>query len=345
MPAWDAKLDDKTDPPITLRELVGGAFMGNDAGEPTQPPSRAQLPALLAPAVGRPPDAASLLAGARNELAFRLGLHRAPVLTTLNVELTSRCNVACTYCDVNRDLGRPATDVELDDLARLLEQTPTLQTLLPFQWGEPLLYEPLDDAVGLATRRGVRTYLTTNGTLLDGDRFVRLAAAGLDRLTVSLDGSAEDHSRRRGYAQGPILRRLAEARGAQQRHRLVTRLDVSMVVDDEVAPRLDDFRARLQPLCDRVQFIPRLRAAPRTRACREPSRGVMVLLSDGRTTACCADVRGELDLGPWRESTPTELYRSPAWVELRARHRAGDLPGVCARCGECDVTGVSKRFG
>lgn len=71
VPAWDAKLDDKTDPPITLRELVGGAFMGNDAGEPTQPPSRAQLPALLAPAVGRPPDAASLLADTKGALEAR----------------------------------------------------------------------------------------------------------------------------------------------------------------------------------------------------------------------------------------------------------------------------------
>ena len=45
----------------------------------------------------RCPDLASLWAAARNELAFRARLHRLPRLTTLNVELTSRCNVACSY--------------------------------------------------------------------------------------------------------------------------------------------------------------------------------------------------------------------------------------------------------
>jgi len=94
-----------------------------------------------------------------------------------------------------------------------------------------------------------------------------------------------------------VLARLAEARDVQRRERLATRLDVSMVVDESVAHELPAFRARLAPLCDRVQFIPRMRRAPRTAACREPSRGIMVVLSDGTVTTCCADVNGELALG------------------------------------------------
>lgn len=290
------------------------------------------------------PDAASLLAGARNELAFRLGLPRLARLTTLNVELTSRCNVACSYCDVNRGLGRPNRDLPLETLARLLEQSPGLQTLLPFQWGEPLLYEPLDEALALASRRGLRTYLTTNGTRLDGLRFARLARAGLTRLTVSLDGDDATHAGRRGYGRAAILARLAEARTVQQRDGLATRLDVSMVVDASVADRLAAFEAEVSPLCDRVQFVPRMIRAPRRRPCREPSRGVMVVLSDGRLTACCADVRGELSLGHCDDGPPPALYRGASWNALRARHARGDLPEPCASCGECEVPGVSPRF-
>lgn len=292
----------------------------------------------------RHPDLASLTAAAWNELAHRAGAHRAARLTTLNVELTSRCNVACSYCDVNRQLGRPATDLPLSRLERLLDDTPGLQTLLPFQWGEPLLYEGLDDALAMAARRGVRSYLTTNGTLLDGPRFERLAAAGLERLTVSLDGAPDSHRARRGYGQEPILARLADARDAQARLGSSTALDVSMVVDDEVADELDAFRARLAPLCDRVQFIPRMVAAPRRAPCREPSRGLLVVLSDGRVTTCCADVRGELALGHVDDAPPRALYRSEAFVALRAAHRAGRFPSVCANCAECDVPGVSRRF-
>jgi MoaA/NifB/PqqE/SkfB family radical SAM enzyme len=290
------------------------------------------------------PDAASLLAGARNELAYRLGLDRGARLTTLNVELTSRCNAACSYCDVNRELGRPNEDLDLAVYARLLERTPSLQTVLPFQWGEPLLYEPLDEALALASRRGLRSYLTTNGLLLDADRFARLGRAGLTRLTVSLDGDGAQHSERRGYAQEPVLARLAEARDRQQRDGLATSLDVSMVVDERVADSLEVFRARLAPLCDRVQFIPRMTQRHRTSACREPSRGLLVVLADGRVTTCCADVRGELDLGHVSESDPAELYAGRRFRELRRRHRQGDFPSICRNCGECDVPGVSPRF-
>jgi hypothetical protein len=196
----------------------------------------------------------------------------------------------------------------------------------------------------------VRSYVTTNGTLLDGARLRRLSAAGLTRLTVSLDGSPDAHAARRGYAQAPILARLAEARAVQQAERLPVRLDVSMVADESVADELPAFRERLAPLCDRVQFIPRLSRGPRTQACREPWRGGMVVLSDGRVTACCADAHGELALGRvgLRDAdagpAPPELYRSEPFVALRRAHAARRFPGPCAECDECGVPGAPRRF-
>ncbi len=295
----------------------------------------------------RLPDLRSVALAARNEAAYRLGWHGAVVPTTLNVELTSRCNVACSYCDVNRALGRPHRDLPPERVEELLASAPSIHTLLPFQWGEPLLHDGLDDVLARATARGVRSFLTTNGTLLDGARFARLARAGLGRLTISLDGDPATHAERRGYAQAPVLARLADARAVQRRDRLSTRLDVSMVVDETVADQVEAFRARLAPLCDRVQFIPRLRRAPRTRSCREPSRGQIVVLSDGTITACCADVRGQLALGRLPERGAPDLralYRNRAWRTLRARHRARAFPAPCSRCDECAVPGVPARF-
>lgn len=299
------------------------------------------LAPFLALRLSRPAD---LAAAARNEIAFRLGLHRAARLTTLNVELTSRCNVACSYCDVSTRRGRPARDMPLSLLERLLDTTPGLTTLLPFQWGEPLLHPGLDDAVSMGATRGLAVYLTTNGTLLDGERFERLSRAGLRRLTVSLDGGDASHRARRGYAQGPILERLADARRAQRQLGLGTALDVSMVVDPSVSHELKEFGARLAPLCDRVQFIPRMQRGRRTRPCREPSRGLAVVLSDGRVTTCCADVRGELGLGHVDDATLSQLYAARPWRELRSRQHSLQLPSPCAECSECSVPGVSARF-
>jgi hypothetical protein len=295
----------------------------------------------------RVPDARSAWLAARNELAFRLRAPRLAVVTQLNVELTSRCNVACSYCDVSRGLRREQRDLDLAVLERLLDTTPSVRALLPFQWGEPLLHPGLDEAVAMAARRRVRTYVTTNGTLLDGPRLRRLSAAGLTRLTVSLDGTPASHASRRGYAQAPILARLAEARALQQAERLPVKLDVSMVVDDSVAAELPAFRARLAPLCDRVQFIPRLVPGRRSRTCREPWRGGLVVLSDGRVTACCADAHGELALGSLAADdgpSPPQLYRSAPFVALRRAHATRRFPGPCANCDECGVAGVPRRF-
>lgn len=279
-----------------------------------------------------------------NEAAYQLRLHRAARLTTLNVELTTRCNLACSYCDVNRDLGRPAMDMELGLLERLLRETPGLTTLLPFQWGEPLLHPGIDDAVALGARAGLSVYLTTNGTLLDGPRFLALSRAGLTRLTVSLDGSAESHRARRGQLQETVVARLADARAIQRSRGLPTALDVSMVADSTVAHEIDAFRRRLAPLCDRVQVLPRMQSGARTRRCREPSRGLMVVLADGRLTSCCADVRGELQLGHVQAGPLHRQYRGAEFVALRRRHASRQFDGPCALCSECELPGVSGRF-
>lgn len=58
-------------------------------------------------------------------------------------------------------------------------------------FGEPLLHPEIMEMVGDAKRRGMEVELITNGTLLDARTADRMAAVGLDRLWISLDG-AED---------------------------------------------------------------------------------------------------------------------------------------------------------
>ncbi|MED5330551.1 MAG: SPASM domain-containing protein, partial [Planctomycetota bacterium] len=121
-------------------------------------------------------------------------------------------------------------------------------------------------------------------------------------------------------------------------------IDVSMVVDSENEHQIEEFREHLTPLCDRVQFIPRLIKGQRQDPCREPSRGVIVVLSDGTLTACCADARGKLSLGHIEAGRLDQQYRSDPWVALRKQHARGDYPEPCASCSECSVPGVSPRF-
>ncbi|MGW4061840.1 GTP 3',8-cyclase MoaA [Amycolatopsis sp. NPDC004747] len=114
------------------------------------------------------------------------------VATDLRVSLTDRCNLRCTYCMPAEGLDwMPGEQVLTDDeLVRLMriavEQLGV--TDIRLTGGEPLLRPGLEDIVGRITALSPRPRLsmTTNGIGL-AKRAAGLAAAGLDRINVSLD--------------------------------------------------------------------------------------------------------------------------------------------------------------
>ena len=114
------------------------------------------------------------------------------VATDLRVSLTDRCNLRCTYCMPAQGLDwLPAQELlSFAELTRLLGLAVTRLgvTSIRFTGGEPLLYRGLEQVVGVAAalRPRPEIALTTNGVGL-AERAAALAAAGLDRVNVSLD--------------------------------------------------------------------------------------------------------------------------------------------------------------
>jgi cyclic pyranopterin phosphate synthase len=116
-------------------------------------------------------------------------------LRDLRVSVTDRCNFRCTYCMPKEIFGPgfaylPKADVlsfeEIERLSRIFVDLGVEKIRLT--GGEPLLRRNLDQLVAaLATIKGLRDItLTTNGSrLVEEARALR--AAGLRRLTVSLD--------------------------------------------------------------------------------------------------------------------------------------------------------------
>lgn len=110
--------------------------------------------------------------------------------TDLRVSLTDRCNLRCSYCMPAEGLEwLPDPSVLSDDeVVRLV--TIAVQHLgvteVRFTGGEPLVRRGLVDIVARVHQLGVPTSLTTNGLGLNHVA-APLAAAGLDRINVSLD--------------------------------------------------------------------------------------------------------------------------------------------------------------
>src|SRR5689334_18334927 len=114
----------------------------------------------------------------------------------LRISVTDRCNFRCTYCMPKEVFGRDfaflgrdelLTFEEIARLTRLFVQMGVRKVRLT--GGEPLLRRDLERLVEqLSAIDGLDDIaLTTNGSLLTRERAVALKAAGLSRVTISLD--------------------------------------------------------------------------------------------------------------------------------------------------------------
>ena len=114
-----------------------------------------------------------------------------PLPETLQVEVTSACNLRCAMCLVRYrpPVNKLAGAMPLAMLRGLLDDLPELRQLTLQGLGEPLLAPDLLPMVRYAKQRGVRVGFNSNATLLNARRAAELVDSGLDWLHVSIDGA------------------------------------------------------------------------------------------------------------------------------------------------------------
>jgi len=125
-------------------------------------------------------------------------------LGVLRLSLTARCNLACPYC--LPDAEEPPDLLTPEERALLVKTAVGLGVhTLRLTGGEPLLHQGLEGLIRAlwplrrsmeatpedpeATAGLRQIALTTNGVLLSRQRAMALKEAGLDRITISLDGA------------------------------------------------------------------------------------------------------------------------------------------------------------
>jgi AdoMet-dependent heme synthase len=116
-------------------------------------------------------------------------------LTSLEIEPVGRCNLACRHCFVSFSRQRMSEAV----YDAVLEGARAMGAVeLTFNGGEPLLHRRTLDWIDRARSQGLRVVLFTNGTLATKRVASRLAAAGVAKVVVSIDGFEEEHDALRG---------------------------------------------------------------------------------------------------------------------------------------------------
>ena len=109
----------------------------------------------------------------------------APV--TMQVEVTSRCNLHCAMC-CQQTLQRPRVDMPRATFERIIDSAAGwVHHVQLANFGEPLLHPDVHALVAHAARRGLFVEMITNGTLMDRGCAERLVDAGVGKVSVSVD--------------------------------------------------------------------------------------------------------------------------------------------------------------
>jgi len=131
--------------------------------------------------------------GQSDDLRYSLADTTGPVVV---YNCTNRCNLKCSHCyssSVNEPSGSELSTKEAADLFAQLAEINCPVVL--FSGGEPLLRKDLFELLNHANRTGLRTVLSTNGTLIDESTAEKIAAANVSYVGISVDGDKKFHDR------------------------------------------------------------------------------------------------------------------------------------------------------
>lgn len=109
------------------------------------------------------------------------------------ISYRSTCNFKCSHCYVASSSKEMGDTLSLEDVRNLADQFDQLNAWeVGIQGGEPLLFPDLEDLIKAVDPSRFYVCLITNGYLMTDEVATRLAAWGVDRVAVSIDGFTEE---------------------------------------------------------------------------------------------------------------------------------------------------------
>ncbi len=133
-------------------------------------------------------------------------------------ETTRNCNLNCAHCRASATMGPYSGELGTQASLRLLEQIAELgQPIVILTGGEPLLRPDIFELAQYGTDKGLRMVMAPNGTLVTDENAKKMAKAGIQRISISLDGTTKErHDSFRGVdgAYDGAMRGIAAAKKA-----------------------------------------------------------------------------------------------------------------------------------
>ena len=138
-----------------------------------------------------------------NRLSSRLPSHllqfskdKKPVIVW---NITKKCNLKCIHCYSKSTILKGNQELTTDDGFKLIDDISSFGVpVLLFSGGEPLMRDDIIPLLEYAKRKGLRTVLSTNGTLLNDEITKKLKEVNISYIGISIDGMKKTNDYFRG---------------------------------------------------------------------------------------------------------------------------------------------------
>ncbi|MDR0767291.1 MAG: heme b synthase [Methanosarcinales archaeon] len=109
-------------------------------------------------------------------------------------EATAACNLKCKHCRGSSTLDSAEGELTTEEAKKMLEEIRKTGTpIIILTGGEPLMREDIFEIARYGTDLGFRMALATNGVLVTEEIARKMKEAGIQRVSVSLDGREQTH--------------------------------------------------------------------------------------------------------------------------------------------------------
>ncbi len=266
----------------------------------------------------------------------------------VDLELSSACNLLCPMCYTITDefKGRVKRSMmEFELFKKIVREIAGKVFAIRLSLrGEPTLHPNFIECITFAKEQGIKEISSlTNGSRLSLDYFKRMAEAGLDWLTISIDGINEEYEKiRRPLKFIETLQKLKDIHAYKTAEGLIKPVIKVQGIWPSIRPNPTDYYETIMPYVDIIAYNPLIDYLRKDSeivyednfACPQLYQR-LVVGSDGRVMGCSNDENSEQVIGDAYSETIHAIWHGTKMMELRKIHEQPEGFKELSVCKHC----------
>lgn len=266
----------------------------------------------------------------------------------VDLELASACNLKCPMCyTITDEFKQKVTKgfMDFDLFKKIVDEISGKVFALRLSLrGEATLHKKFIDCIKYAKDHGIKEVSTlTHGGNLDLEYFTKAAEAGIDWITISIDGVDDEYDKiRKPLTFDRTLKRLQDIKKYKDENGLIKPVIKIQGIWPAIRPNPTKYYETLAPLVDLVAYNPLIDYLRKDSeivyednfACPQLYQRIVVG-SDGQVMMCSNDEDGEEIIGNAYEESIYDIWHGEKLNKIRDIHNQKDgfkSMKVCKLC-------------